>query len=98
MGDQGEFVESDESVEPVEPVDHVALRVLGWDEWFEAAWHDIGAPGAPARVRRVDRGWSSLFADRESSRPLRVRNLGADVAVGDWVVPSADDERAEHVL
>jgi len=27
-----------------------------------------------------------------------VRNIGADVAVGDWVVPSADDERAEHVL
>jgi ribosome biogenesis GTPase len=30
--------------------------------------------------------------------PLRVRNIGADVAVGDWVVPSADGERVEHVL
>ena len=28
----------------------------------------------------------------------RVRNIGADVAVGDWVVPSEDDERVEHVL
>ena len=28
----------------------------------------------------------------------RVRNIGADVAVGDWVVPSAGDERIEHVL
>jgi len=28
----------------------------------------------------------------------RVRNLGADVAVGDWVVASADGERIEHVL
>ena len=28
----------------------------------------------------------------------RVRNIGADVAVGDWVVPSADGERVEHVL
>lgn len=30
--------------------------------------------------------------------PLRVRNLFVDVAVGDWVVPSADDERVEHIL
>ena len=28
----------------------------------------------------------------------RVRNIGAEVAVGDWVVPSEDDERIEHVL
>lgn len=32
------------------------------------------------------------------SEPVRVRNIGADVAVGDWVVPSADGERVEHVL
>lgn len=30
--------------------------------------------------------------------PLRVRNIGADVAVGDWVVVSADGERVEHVI
>lgn len=30
--------------------------------------------------------------------PLRVRNITADVAIGDWVVPSADDERVEHVI
>ncbi len=30
--------------------------------------------------------------------PARVRNIGADVAVGDWVVPSADGERVDHVL
>ena len=29
---------------------------------------------------------------------VAVRNIGADVAVGDWVVPSADGERVEHVL
>lgn len=29
---------------------------------------------------------------------IRVRNIGADVAVGDWVVVSEDDERVEHVL
>ena len=28
----------------------------------------------------------------------RVRNIGADVAVGDWVVPSDDGERVDHVL
>ena len=35
---------------------------------------------------------------RGTSEPLRVRNIGADVAVGDWVVPSDDGERVEHVL
>jgi ribosome biogenesis GTPase len=33
-----------------------------------------------------------------AAEPRRVRNLGADVAVGDWVVPSEDGERVEHVL
>ena len=30
--------------------------------------------------------------------PLRVRNVGAEVAVGDWVVPSAELDRVEAVL
>lgn len=30
--------------------------------------------------------------------PLRMRNIGADVAVGDFVVPSGDGERVQHVL
>lgn len=30
--------------------------------------------------------------------PLRVRNIGADVAVGDWVIVSDDDERVEHIV
>lgn len=30
--------------------------------------------------------------------PLRVRNIGADVAVGDWIVPSPDHERVEVVI
>ena len=38
-----------------------------------------GRPLAPPRVRRIDRGWSSLLPEG------RVRNLGASVAVGDWV-------------
>jgi ribosome biogenesis GTPase / thiamine phosphate phosphatase len=39
----------------------------------------------------LDRGWSTLWPDVR-----RVRNVGADVAVGDWV--DASDERVEHVL
>jgi ribosome biogenesis GTPase len=53
-------------------------------------------------VARIDRGWSSLvetFSQAAGeSEPLRVRNIGADVAVGDWVVPSEDGERVAHVL
>jgi ribosome biogenesis GTPase len=71
------------------------LRSLGWDDWFDDAWAAIGAPGSPGRVARIDRGWSTIV---DGSVARRVRNLGADVAVGDWVVPSADQERVEHVL
>jgi ribosome biogenesis GTPase len=35
---------------------------------------------------------------RGVAEPFRLRNIGADVAVGDWVVPSDDGERVEHVL
>src|SRR6516165_7900812 len=72
-----------------------ALDSLGWDDWFAERWHALGWPGAPARVARIDRGWSTLWG---AAGTERVRNLGADVAVGDWVVPSADGERIEHVL
>ena len=34
----------------------------------------------------------------DDSSPARVRNLYVDVAVGDWVVPSGDDERVEHLI
>ena len=70
------------------------LRALGWDEWFSAAWQDLGAPGRPGRISRLDRGWSTVLGGESR----RVRNIGADVAVGDWVVPSDDGERVEHVL
>ena len=78
------------------------LEALGWAVDFEEAWRAIGAPGLPARVSRLDRGWSTLVRTMEQARgldePLRVRNIGADVAVGDWVVADADGERVEHVL
>jgi len=77
-------------------------RELGWADDFERAWIELGAPGRPARVARLDRGWSTLIRSRDeatgAAEPGRVRNIGADVAVGDWVVPSEDGERVEHVL
>lgn len=69
--------------------------MLGWGDWFADAWAAVGSPGAPGRVARIDRGWSTVV---DGTADRRVRNLGADVAVGDWVVPSADGERVEHVL
>jgi ribosome biogenesis GTPase len=79
----------------------LGLDELGWDAWFDGAWHGLGAPGRPGRVARLDRGWSTVLTGRDASVDAdvrRVRNLGADVAVGDWVVPSDDDERVDHVL
>ena len=75
---------------------------LGWSAPLEAAWHAIGTPGRPGRVARIDRGWSTVWRAATDAAPdavpLRVRNIAADVAIGDWVVPSDDDETVEHVL
>ncbi len=74
---------------------------LGWSGEQERAWRELGAPGRPGRVARVDRGWSTVLLDaddRGDGAVQRVRNLGADVAVGDWIVASDDGERVEHVL
>ena len=53
-------------------------------------------------MSRLDRGWSTVVRTMGEARgvdePLRIRNIGADVAVGDWVVPSDDGERVEYVL
>jgi ribosome biogenesis GTPase len=48
-------------------------------------------------VSRLDRGWSTVLYEPDGA-PVRVRNIGADVAVGDWVVVSDDGERVEHVV
>jgi ribosome biogenesis GTPase len=75
-----------------------ALEALGWGSDFQSAWEALGSPGSPARVRRIDRGWSTLLTPDSAPGPERVRNLGADVAVGDWIVPSDDGERVQQVL
>ncbi len=78
------------------------LTRLGWDQRTARAWAEVGGSGAPGRVSRLDRGWSTLIATMPEAigdaEPRRVRNLGADVAVGDWIVPSEDGERVDHVL
>ena len=78
------------------------LERLGWSPAFVAAWEAVGSPGEPARVTRLDRGWStavrSVAQATAATDPVRLRNIGADVAVGDWIVPSDDGERVEHVL
>jgi ribosome biogenesis GTPase len=75
---------------------------LGWADDFDESWRALGSPGTPGRVSRLDRGWSTVIRSMDEARgvaePLRVRNIGADVAVGDWVVASADNERVEHVI
>lgn len=75
---------------------------LGWAPDFADAWDELGRPGTPGRVSRLDRGWSTVTRSMDEARgvadPLRVRNIGADVAVGDWVIASDGDERVEHVL
>jgi ribosome biogenesis GTPase / thiamine phosphate phosphatase len=81
----------------VAEVDRANLRALGWDEALATAWAQLGAPGSPGRISRLDRGWSTVLNGPDPP-PRRVRNIGADVAVGDWVIPSADGERVEHVL
>ncbi|MEO7397164.1 MAG: ribosome small subunit-dependent GTPase A [Ilumatobacteraceae bacterium] len=70
---------------------------LGWTENLDKAWTALERVGRPARVTRLDRGWSTLL-QAVGEEPLRVRNIGKDVAVGDWVIPSEDGERVETVL
>lgn len=51
--------------------------------------------GRTGRVTRIDRGWSTVLCD--GTDVARVRNIGADVAVGDWVDIDGGGERIERV-
>ena len=48
-------------------------------------------------MARIDRGWSTVLLGVDGPE-VRVRNIGAEVAVGDFVVPDPDGERVQHVL
>jgi ribosome biogenesis GTPase len=74
------------------------LEALGWDDDVAASYRALGGGGRAGRVSRLDRGWSTVLVDADGGGAVRVRNIGADVAVGDWVVVSDDGERIEHVL
>lgn len=86
----------------------IADPELGWTLALEAAFHADRERAAAegevldgsrlGRVSRLDRGWSTVIASRDDPAPHRVRNIGMDVAVGDWVVVSADGERVQWVL
>ena len=57
------------------------------------------------RVKRINRGWSTFLCvpevsavENNSLHERRVRNIGADVAVGDWIVVTPDCERMVGVV
>lgn len=70
---------------------------LGWSAEPLGHWRALGSPMPAGRVSRLDRGWSSVLTDLDAD-VLRVRNIGADVAVGDFIVVSDDLERVAAVL
>lgn len=76
------------------------LLALGWNQSFEDAAQVIDSSYVIGRVSRLDRGWSTIkmSASSQDDGKIRVRNIGADVAVGDWVAVDKDLERVEEVL
>jgi ribosome biogenesis GTPase len=72
------------------------LRELGWDDaWDVALAEHSGDRRQVGRVTRLDRGWVTVLGD---DREWRLRTHLHDVAVGDWVVASADGEQIDDVL
>jgi ribosome biogenesis GTPase len=87
---------------------HNALSELGGDDDTLHVMREAVPTAGDARlgrIMRIDRGWSTIrtpdpdvhAAHRTMYRTVRVRNVGADVCVGDWVVLDPNDERIEFV-
>ena len=76
------------------------LQALGWNQAFEVAATNIDSSFIIGRVSRLDRGWSTIKTSATSNPVdmIRVRNIGADIAVGDWVAVAPDLDRIDHVL
>lgn len=74
---------------------------LGWNATLQHALDNITegdtATYVIGRVSRLDRGWSTIMMSARGET-VRTRNIGADVAVGDWVLVSPDGERVDRVL
>ena len=76
------------------------LQALGWNQAFEVAATNIDSSFIIGRVSRLDRGWSTIKTSATSNPDdmIRVRNIGADIAVGDWVAVAPELDRIDHVL
>lgn len=76
------------------------LQALGWNQAFEVAAKNIDSSFIIGRVSRLDRGWSTIKTSATSNPDdmIRVRNIGADIAVGDWVAVAPELDRIDHVL
>lgn len=74
---------------------------LGWNVALQASLDAVTVGDTSAyivgRVSRLDRGWSTVMMSAHGDS-MRTRNIGADVAVGDWVLVSPDGERIDRVL
>ena len=83
-----------------------ALRFGGWHPIRHSAGipsskqpgSGSGRPGHRGGCRGSTGAGALFIRSAATLDPLRIRNIGADVAVGDWVVPSSDGERVEHVV
>ncbi|MFM7252316.1 MAG: ribosome small subunit-dependent GTPase A [Ilumatobacteraceae bacterium] len=82
---------------PFDPIEVPVDLGLGWPPEPLGHWREIGSPLPVGRVSRLDRGWSTVLLD-VTGATARVRNIGADVAVGDFAVLSDDGERVATVL
>ena len=80
-----------------ESIDWSADANLGWSDALETEWRGLTTSVRAGRVSRLDRGWSSVLIGTDRA-PIRMRNIGADVAVGDFVVADSDGERVQNVL
>ena len=74
---------------------------LGWNAALQATLNVVTLGDTSSyivgRVSRLDRGWSTVMMSAHGDS-MRTRNIGADVAVGDWVLVSPDGERVDRVL
>ena len=86
-----------------EPVDDVAggtapSEELGWAEDFADAWEELGSPGQPGRISRLDRGWSTVIRTMTEARgqaePLRLRNIGGMAVIDFLRMNDSKDRKA----
>ena len=88
--------------------DAANARSLGWNERLATELIEKGYDMTSlqrgrrlGRVSRIDRGWSTILTSGVHDAVdgvERVRSIGADVAVGDWVIISDDMEKIEQIL